>query len=264
MKIRRLLTISVLISTLTISMAINAATIQTNNKTQTSFTPQQKKEIEKIIHNYIVNNPKVLVEASQTLQKQTEAKQQKTALSAIKKNTKQLFNDPNSPVAGNPKGTVTLVEFFDYQCGHCKAMNKIVQNVVKKDKKLRVVFKELPIFGSNSQFAAKAALAVYKIGGADKYYAFHDALLATPNPLTNEKVFAAATKMGLNVKKIKQTMNSSEIAQQLRDNFKLAQTLKLIGTPTFVIGNKALTKFEFIPGATSEQNLQNLIKQVRS
>ena len=230
----------------------------------TTFTPQQKKEIEGIVHDYLVNNPQILVEASQALQKQTEAEQEKFALSAIQKNTKQLFNDPASPVVGNTNGNVSLVEFFDYQCGHCKEMNTVVQSIIKKDNNLRVVFKELPIFGSNSQFAAKVALAVYKLAGSAKYYTFHDALLDTTNPLTNDKVFAIAQKEGLNIDQLKKTMDSPDITQQLRANFQLAQSLKLIGTPTFVIGNKALTNFEFIPGATSEKNLQDLLKQVSS
>ena len=125
--------------------------------TQTEFTPQQVKNIQKIVHDYLINNPQVLVEASQALQKQAQEKQQQYAMQAIEKNKQQLFNDPVSPVAGNPNGNVTLIEFFDYQCGHCKAMNKIIQSIVAKNKNLRVVLKELPIFGSNSQLAAKVA-----------------------------------------------------------------------------------------------------------
>ena len=175
-------------------------TPNTTTTTTTSFSPQQVKDIQKVVHNYLVNNPQVLVEASQALQKQSQKKEQQFAQQVIQKNVQQLFKDPASPVVGNQRGTVTLVEFFDYQCGHCKAMNPIIQNIVKKNKNLRVVFKELPIFGSESQFAAKAALASVKQG---KDYVFHDALLSENNPLTSKKVFQVAKKVGLNVTELK-------------------------------------------------------------
>ncbi len=263
MKIRQMLT-TLLIGGAFISLSAMAAPetpAQTApSTTVTSFTPEQIKDIQQIVHDYLVNNPQVLVEASQALQKQTESQEEAFAQKAIQQNTKSLFNDPASPVAGNPNGTVTVVEFFDYQCGHCKAMNSIVQGVVKKNANLRIVFKELPIFGDASQFAAKVALASVKQG---KYYALHDALLSTDNPLTQAKVFQAAKSVGLNVEQLKKDMNSPAIQQQLRDNFKLAQALHLIGTPTFVIGNKALTQFRFVPGATSAENLQSLIDQLK-
>ena len=162
-------------------------------------------------------------------------------------------------MGGNPNGTVTLVEFFDYQCGHCKEMNKIVQDTMGKNNKLRLVFKELPIFGPDSQFAAKAALASLKQG---KYMEFHNALLSADNSLTQEKVFQVAQSVGLNVAQLKQDMDSAAIKQQLTDNFKLAQDLRLIGTPTFVLGNQSLTQFRFIPGATTQENLQSQIDQI--
>lgn len=272
MKINRILTPwlvagAFLVSTSALAVTPNSATSSPTTMpsspqttaTQTEFTPQQVKNIQKIVHDYLINNPQVLVEASQALQKQAQEKQQQYAMQAIEKNKQQLFNDPVSPVAGNPNGNVTLIEFFDYQCGHCKAMNKIIQSIVAKNKNLRVVLKELPIFGSNSQLAAKVALAAAKQG---KYYAFHDALLGADNPLTQQKVFQVAKKVGLNVTQLKKDMKNPTIAQQLRANFKLAQALHLIGTPTFVIGNKSLTAFKFIPGATSKQNLQQLISEV--
>ena len=266
MKIKRTLTaamITGIFATLSALPAIGAPTqsnlLKLTPTTKTSFTPHQVSDIQKIVHDYLVNNPQVLVEVSQALQRQTEAQQQQYAQKAIKQNVKALFEDPASPVAGNPNGTVTLVEFFDYQCGHCKAMNEVIQDIVKKNENLRIVFKELPIFGSESQFAAKAALASVKQG---KYYAFHDALLSAENPLTQDKVFQVAKSVGLDTDQLQKDMNDPAIQQQLASNFKLAQALRLVGTPTFVIGNKASTKFQFIPGATTPENLQSMIDQV--
>lgn len=226
-----------------------------------TFTPEQKQEIEKIIYEYLINNPEVLVESSQGLQKEEEARQQQQAQVAIKKNAQKLFQDPASPMAGNPNGNVTLVEFFDYQCSHCKEMNLVIQNLVKQNKNLRLVFKELPIFGGQSQFTAKASSASLRQG---KYYAFHDALLSVDKPLTNKIVFQTAEKVDLNVDQLKKDMEDHSIQEQLKDNFQLAQALQLVGTPTFVVGNKSLDQFHFIPGATSQKNMQNAINQVAS
>jgi len=263
-KIRRILTASLVATAFFASTSVLAATANTPSSpsmttTHTSFNPQQVKDIQKIVHDYLVTNPNVLVEASQSLQKQAEEKQEQYAMQAIEKNKQQLFNDSTSPVAGNKNGDVTLVEFFDYQCGHCKAMNPIIQKIVKDNKNLRVVFKELPIFGESSQFAAKASLASAK---QSKYYKFHDALLNAENPLNKARILKVAKKVGLNIKELEKDMKSPAIAKQLREDFKLAQSLRLIGTPTFVIGNTSLTSFKFIPGATSQENLQNLITEV--
>lgn len=226
----------------------------------TKFNPSQVKQIEKIVHSYLIKNPKVLVEASRALQAKELAKSEKAALAAIEKNKTMLFDNPATPVAGNPNGNVVIVEFFDYQCGHCKTMNKIMQNLVKTNRNLKVVFKELPIFGNNSRFAAQAALAATKQG---KYYKFHDALLATQNPLTPQKVKKIAKKVTLNWTKLQRDMNSSKVKKQIRENFRLAQELKLMGTPAFIVANKQLTKIKFIPGATSQDKLQEQINSVK-
>ncbi len=231
-----------------------------------AFSPAQVGDIQKIIHDYIIKNPNILVEASQALQTQMQAKQVQAALSAIKQNAVKLFNDPVTPVAGNASGDVSLVEFFDYQCGHCKEMNPIVQGMVKKNSNLRVIFKELPIFGGNSQLAAKAALAAYSVD-ATKYYALHDALLAAENPMSDSKIFKAARDVGYSeeqIKAIKKDMDSAKVQQELKDNFQLAQALQLAGTPAFVIANKDLSQFRFIPGATSAQDLQKQISDVQA
>lgn len=248
-------------ATATEASPVSASTATAGSSSASSeFSPEQVKKIQTIVHDYLVNNPQVLVEASQALQKQNQEQEQKFAAQAIKDNVAALFNNPASPSTPADANTaVTIVEFFDYQCGHCKEMNSILQAVMKNNKNVRFIFKELPIFGEDSQFAAKAALAAAKQG---KYVAFHDALLAAENPLTKDKVLKVAQKVGLNLLRLKKEMNTPAIQQQLRDNFKLAQTLRLVGTPTFVIGNKTLTDFRFIPGATTQDNLQSVITEL--
>lgn len=225
-----------------------------------TFTPAQKNAIHVIIHSYLVKHPEVLVEASQALQAKQAQQQQSQAMRAIAANKQQLFNDPNSPTAGNPNGDVYLVEFFDYQCGHCKEVYKSVKDIMAKDSNVKFIFKELPIFGGASKFAAKAALAANKEG---KYLELHDKLFETKDMLTQAKVRAYITSINLDVDKLTREMQDPKYEANIRANFALAQKLGIMGTPAFVISNKAETKFQFIPGATSEQGLQAAIQAVQ-
>ena len=224
-----------------------------------SFNTQQVQQIETIVHDYLVNNPQVLVEASEALRTQMQQNQEKSAMGAIKTHTKELFSDANSPVAGNPQGTVTLVEFFDYQCGHCKEMSEIIESLIQSNKNLRVVFKEMPIFGGASEFAAKAALASQKQG---KFLAFHNALMKAGNPLSKETVMELAKSTGLNTDQLTKDMSASDVDQEIKNTMQLAQDLQLMGTPAFVLANRAGTQFGFIPGATSQKALEAQISKL--
>ncbi|OGT66018.1 MAG: hypothetical protein A3J38_10510 [Gammaproteobacteria bacterium RIFCSPHIGHO2_12_FULL_45_9] len=224
-----------------------------------SFTPAQVTAIQQITHDYLIQHPEVLLEASQALQKQMEAKQQQAAMGAIQKNVAGLFQDPLSPVAGNPKGSVVMVEFFDYQCGHCKQMTRTIDHLVTQNKQLKIIFKELPIFGNNSEYAAQASLAAAKQG---KYFAFHQALLSVPGGLNPQTILQTAKTVGLDVTRLQQDMKDPTIAKELQANQTLARDLQLAGTPTFVLANGALTQFRFVPGAAPEADLQKLISSL--
>lgn len=224
------------------------------------FTPDQTKQIQQIVHEYLVKNPQVLVEASQSLQQQQMAQMQKTADVAISKNAKDIFNNPNSPVVGNPNGNVTIVEFMDFQCAHCKEMSPIMEDLSKTDGNLKIIYKELPIFGPTSEYAAKAALASARQG---KYAAFHVALMQDQNPLSKEEVMTIAKNVGLDTDKLAKDIADPAIDKQLKDNIRLAQALGLMGTPAIIIGDKSGSKTVFIPGSTSKQNLQQAIDKLR-
>jgi protein-disulfide isomerase len=228
----------------------------------TSFTPVQTTAIEKIVHDYLVTNPEVLVEASKTLQAQQQKKMESEAMTSVMQNKAKLFDDAQSPSVGDKAAPVAVVEFFDYQCGHCREMQPQVDKLIQQDKSVRVIFKELPIFGGASQLAAKAALAAAMQPG-NKYYAFHNALFGAQGPLNNDSIMAIAKKEGLDAAKLQKDMNSPVVEQQLKSNFELAQALHVMGTPTFVIGNKAETKFKYIPGATSLDDLKKQINAVK-
>jgi protein-disulfide isomerase len=228
-----------------------------------SMSVDQKQAIEKIVHDYLVSNPEVLLEASQALQQKQQQTMQKQAQSAILENATQLLSDQYT-VSGNPKGQVTLVEFFDYQCVHCKKMAAVINNLVKNNSNLRVIYKEFPIFGKSSDMASKAALAA---AIQNKYLLMHQALLAQEKPLNDKIIEQIAKSIGLNMKAFKTDITSKAVNEALEANRKLAEQLHLAGTPAFIIAStpkgtlKADTKPDFIPGAASSDTLQELIKK---
>ncbi len=230
-----------------------------------TLSPGQEQQVQQIVHDYLLNNPQILIEVQQKLQEQQMQQMQqiqKEAAKVIPGITSELFQSSSSPVAGNTAGDVTVVEFFDYQCPHCKDMSALIDDLMKQDPKLRVVYKEFPIFGNSSEYASKAALAAMKQG---KYVAFHDALMQTNESLNKDKVLQIARSAGLNVEQLQQDMNSAAIAQELKTNKNLAKKLQLVGTPAFVIANtKNSSQSILIPGATNEEVLQGLIAQARN
>ncbi len=228
-----------------------------------SFNQTQTKSIQTIVHDYLIKNPEVLVEASQNLQKKQQEAMAEQAKVAIADHASQLF-DGNMTTVGNPKGNVTIVEFFDYQCIHCKKMSPVVSELLKKDSNLRVVYKEFPIFGKSSETASKAALAAAMQG---KYQAMHDVLIGQEKGLTDESVMNLAKSVGLDMKKFEIDIKSKAVSEQLDANRTLAEQLRLMGTPAFIVASTPAGQFKsgsqptFIPGAISLTSLQDLIKK---
>lgn len=231
------------------------------NSNQAIFTPPQKTAIQKIVHDYLIQHPEVLVEATRALQAKEASQQNTETSSAITAEKKALFNDPMTPTAGNPNGTVYIVEFFDYQCGHCRSVANIVKTVLAKNPNVKWFFKELPIFGDESKYAAVAALAANQQG---QYLPFHNALFAVPDGLSKETVNEVAQNLHLDVSALTTEMQKPSYEAAIQANFALAQKLGIMGTPAFVISNKAETQFQFIPGATDEQGLQTAIRAVQT
>ncbi len=239
----------------TISMASSAQANPENN----TFSPQQQQEIQKIVRDYLINNPEVLVEVSQSLQDKELSKAKSQALQGITSNKEKLFNDPASPSTGNTNGDVMIVEFFDYQCGHCKEMQPVIESLLAKNKNVKIIYKEFPIYGASSNFASKAALAAAK---QNKYLEFHNALFKVSGALNEHKVLEVAKSVNLNIDQLKKDMNDPAVKNELTQNYDLAKALSLIGTPSFVLGNKAMTQFDFIPGAVPAQLFQQTIEKI--
>jgi len=197
------------------------------------FSDTQTKAMEEIIHNYLVTHPEVLVEAMDALdKKQAEAKKAETR-AVIADNAEMIYGGPTSFVAGNPNGDVSVVEFFDYQCGFCRRNFPHLNKAVAKDGNIRLVLKEWPILGPVSQYAAKAALAARAQG---KYLEFHNALYQLEGELTNERILDTAARVGLDLAQLKKDMDNPAVEAVLRQNYALSQKLGFTGTPTFIIG----------------------------
>jgi protein-disulfide isomerase len=241
-----------------------AATTPTTNPDKIPVTAAERAKIEAVVHQYLLEKPEVIVEAVQGFQR----KQMEQAEQTVKNTQKTaatfadpLFHQADDPIAGNPEGKLTITEFFDYQCPHCVDMAPIIESIIKANPDLRVVFKEFPIRGPMSDFAARAALAANKQG---KYYQFSHALLQSNKPLTKDLIYQIAQKAGVNVEQMKKDVDDASINAQLKNNIKLAQDLKLFGTPAFFIG-KTDTKDEisYVPGHMDQNQMQIAIDKAK-
>jgi protein-disulfide isomerase len=218
------------------------------------FTPEQRKEIEGLIRDFLVNHPDVLADAIQAADEKLKRDAKDKAARALADHRAEVFDDPQTPVAGNPQGDVALVEFFDYRCPYCKQVQPGIEKLLREDHQLRVVYKEFPVLGPESNLAAHVALAARK---QDKYAAFHTAMMATTGRIDEAVIYKVAASVGLDVDQLKQDTKSPEIDQLLKANLNLATLLDIDGTPAFVIGEA------IIPGALDYDGLQQLIADMR-
>jgi len=218
------------------------------------FTPEQKKAIEAIIRDYLANNPEVLLDALQAAEDKLKSESKNKATQALSVRRHELLEDPESPVGGNPKGDVSLVEFFDYRCPYCKQVEPAIEALIGQDKQLRFVYKEFPVQGTDSITASRAALAARKQG---KYDALHRALMGTKGQLDEATVLKVAQSVGLDAERLKRDMAAPEIDRALKANLQLAEALDIRGTPGFVIGD------EIVPGAIDLETLKGLIAAAR-
>ena len=214
----------------------------------------QKAEIEKIVHDYLMEHPEVIRDAIQALQAKEEENKADAQTQAVSANKEQLLNDPATPVAGNPVGDVTIVEFFDYHCPYCKTVAAPLNQLLQEDKGVRLVLKEFPILGEDSVLASHAALASV---GQGKYWEFHQALMEHKGKFDMDVLKSIAAKVGIDPAKLEADMGQQQIEPMISANHKLARALDLNATPTFIIGDQV------IEGAVPLERLKELIKQVR-
>jgi protein-disulfide isomerase len=221
-----------------------------------AMSPADRKAIEDIVREFILKNPEIIVEAVQNLQdREKQDSNQRVKANLVAKRT-ELLNDPDTPAGGNPKGDVTIVEFFDYRCGYCKRVMPALQEVLRTDKNVRFVFKEFPILGPESVAASKVALAAWLVD-KEKYEALHWALMKATGALPESRLMKVATDAGFDAKALKKAMDDPKIDELIRRNYALAEALEINGTPAFIIGDHV------IRGATDLDAFRQLIARAR-
>lgn len=167
---------------------------------------------------------------------------------------KAMEQDSTAPVLGNPKGDITLTEFFDYNCPFCRQMAPLIPQLIKDDPKLRIVFREWPVFGEGSEHAAQAALASLQQG---KYWQMHQGLMALKEPARESSTLKVAKKVGLDIDRMKKDMESEAVQSHISRSFELGDHMGLIGTPTFIAGDEGLF------GENDLKALQGLVSRGR-
>lgn len=217
--------------------------------------PIQKEAIEQVVRDYIRAHPEIVVEALDAYQARKDEEERSAQAKTLTSRAEELFRSASSPVIGNAQGDVTLVEFFDYQCGYCKRAQPDLERLVKQDGGLKVVLKEFPILGPASVTAARASLAAKMQG---KYLEFHTKMMGLKGQLTDQVIYDTAQQVGLDVDKLKQDMNDPAVVAELRANMDLAQALGVQGTPAFVIND------QIIPGAVGFDALKSEIDKERA
>jgi protein-disulfide isomerase len=242
------------VRSLAVTLALCIAGVPAASFAADAFSAAQKDEVRKLVREYLAEHPEAVMEAINALQAKDEKAKTDKQVTTIKERKKDLFEQTDGTVLGNPKGNVTLVEFFDYNCGYCKAMFPALMDTVKADGNVKLVVKEFPILGQPSVTASKAALAARK---QNKYSEMHLALMNHKGALTDDGVIQIAKDAGLDVARLQKDMADPAIAAVLNKNHDLAQDLDIQGTPALIIGET------LVPGAIDKARMAELIKTAR-
>lgn len=210
--------------------------------------------VKELVYEAIRENPSIVLEAVEILRVREAQAQAQTQADVLSDQRQILEADPNAPVLGNPDGDVTVVEFFDYNCPYCRRAMPVVQELLEFDPNARLVYREWPILGDGSVFAAKAALASRKQG---KYEEFHWALMGMTGRAEEASVLRIAKEVGLDIDRLKADMEGREIAEHIQTSMGLAQDLGFSGTPSFVVGDN------LVPGLVDAAELIKLVEDTR-
>ncbi len=240
----------ILLAILTTFMLVGSASAQT-------FDGDQKKAIENIVREYLLANPEVLLQSVEEYRQRQEMSKQDQVKLKLEKYADVLKFNPGSPVGGNPKGNITVVEFFDYRCPYCKKVFPTVQKLLKEDKNIRYVLKEFPILGPVSVIATRVSLALWAID-PKKYMTYHTSVMTSRGSLDEQRIFKYAKKAGYDVSEVRARMDDPAIKLEIAANMKLAEELGINGTPAFVIGRHV------VPGAVDMATLKQLIRATRN
>ena len=222
------------------------------------FSNDQKAEIGKIVKEYLLANPDVVKDAIEELDKREKVAEANARETTLTKQADKLFNSPNQAVVGNPDGDVTLVEFFDYNCGYCKQSLTNVAKLIESDPKLRVVLKDFAILGPDSVEAAEVATALHRQFKSQKFWEFHRKLLSARGHVGKAQAIAAAKELGADVDQLEKDLKSPSIHDALTEVAKLADDLHFNGTPSWILGKEAFVGG--LPYAEMKTKIDNIRK----
>ncbi len=233
------------------------ATSATPPAASQTFTGDQRKAIEALIREVLLKNPEIIQEALIELEKRTTTAQVEAQKQALAAETAAIMDPARSAIAGNLKGDVTIVEFFDYNCGYCKRSLEDMRVMIKDDPKLRVVMKDFPVLGPESLEASRVAVAVKNQLKADKYWDFHARLMSTKGRVNGEKAQEVAKESGVDMARLRKDMENPEIKATLDETVALGDRLGLTGTPAFIVAD------EIVFGAVGVEALKAKVAAVR-
>lgn len=215
-----------------------------------------RSDVETIVREYLLANPEILEEAFAALQTRRQAAEEEARVASLAQYRDKLLNDPNDPILGNPDGDVTLVEFFDYNCGFCRRAMADMEKLIESDPNLRIVLKEFPVLGQQSMDAAAVSIAVARLH-PEAYGEFHKRLMAVEGPATGTTALEITDALELPRGEIEAKMQSSTIQEVVEDSYEIATALGLSGTPSYVVGDTV----EF--GAVGYEQLKARINEAR-
>lgn len=231
-----------------------AGTLLTGRAMAQSFTEAQRAEIVGILRDALRRDPTILREAFGALQAAEERDREDAQRDAIAAHRQEIFGVAADPVRGNPRGNVTIVEFFDVRCPYCKRLHAEMGPLLRRDRDIRVVMKDLPILGPQSVVAARALLAAHRQG---KYAELYDALMSLRGEPTDAAIRSEAERVGLDYARLRREMEDPAIQQRLDANIALARALRIEGTPALIIGET------LVPGALPVAQIEQMVAAAR-
>jgi protein-disulfide isomerase len=243
------------LAALVLGLSPLAATAQQQSS---PFTEGERAALHAEIRAYLLAHPELLLEVIQELERRQQAETAANDEALIAANAAAIFDDGFSYVAGNPEGSLTIVEFLDYQCGFCRRAHPEVAELLASDGDIRLIVKEMPILGPGSELAARAALATLIAAGPEAYATLHDRLMRLEGQVDDARLDALLAELGHDPAAIRARLHDPEVDRRLDATRALAETLAISGTPTFVLGDRMLR------GYLPPEAMQALVAEVRT
>ena len=216
----------------------------------------EKEHIQSVVKEYLMNNPEVITNALEALQKRKKLEMDEKVYSFIKEHREDIESSAMAPFVGNKDGDIIITSFYDYNCSYCKKGNHYLNQLAESDSNVKIILRPLPILGDSSNYASRIILAVHKIA-PDKFAPIHEGFMQLKT-ITKESIEALLIQHSLNVAKIEEDATMTEIADNINKNFELAGNLKIHGTPAYIINGR------LVAGLIDLNQLQQIVSDIRA